>query len=78
MICIQFYELCMPFKKRISVVFINIFKSTVFINSNLKIVGFKRTHNFFNKSIHFIFIFMPQDQHNWNYYNMYLHKQQYM
>lgn len=47
MISIQFYELCMPFKKRISVVFINIFKSTVFINSNLKIVGFKRTHNFF-------------------------------
>lgn len=57
MIFIQFYELCMPFKKRISVVFINIFKSTVFINSNLKIVGFKRTHNFFKQkhSFHFHF-----------------------
>lgn len=26
----------------------------------------------------FAIIFMPQDQHNWNYYIMYLHMQQYM
>lgn len=54
MICIQFYALCMLFKKRISVVSISTFKNTALVNSNLKIVGIKRTYNFFNKSIRYL------------------------
>lgn len=82
----------MLFKKRISVVFINIFKSTAFMNSNLKIVGFKRSYNFFNKSIQYLTVLWHFLNNMWRMYLllflclktsiietiMYLHMQQYM